>query len=186
MIPIADATAAGQDDEPPSPEPRRDQGTPGPNVVAADARTDDSTPVDLDALSGLLSRVLADEGAPQGAQASLTLVDPDEIAELKAEHLDGDGAPTDVLSFPIDGVEPDAELVGDIVLCPGVAAQQAPDHAGTLDDELALLVVHGGLHLAGWDHAEPDERDRMWDRERALLTGLHRTPTRDPWRDRAQ
>ncbi len=184
MSPIAEAASADQDGEPPSPEPRRDTGAVGPEVVAADARSTDSTPVDLDELSGLLSRVLAAEGAPAGAQASLTLVDPDEIAELKAEHLDGDGAATDVLSFPLDGVEPDAELVGDVVLCPDVAARQAPEHAGEVADELALLVVHGGLHLAGWDHAEADERDRMWDRERELLTGLHRPPTRDPWRDR--
>lgn len=185
MTPITDVVPAERDDEPPSPGPRRDPGAPGPDVVAADHRTGDPISVDLDTLSGLLSRVLAAEGAAVGAQASLTLVDPDEIAELKAEHLDGDGAPTDVLSFPLDGAEPDAELVGDIVLCPTVAAQQAPEHAGTLDDELALLVVHGGLHLAGWDHAEPDERDRMWDRERALLTALHRAPARDPWRDRS-
>ena len=185
MTPITDVVPSERDDEPPSPGPRRDQGAPGPDVVAADNRTGDATPVDLDTLSGLLSRVLAAEGAPSGAQASLTLVDADEIAELKAEHLDGDGAPTDVLSFPLDGTEPDAELVGDVVLCPAVAAQQAPDHAGTVDDELALLVVHGGLHLAGWDHAEPDERDRMWDRERALLTALHRVPSRDPWRHRS-
>ena len=184
MTPIPDVVPSDPDDEPPSREPRRDQGGPGPDVVAADDRTDDSTPVDLDALSGLLSRVLAAEGAPSRAQASLTLVDPGEIAELKVEHLDGDGGPTDVLSFPLDGTDPDAELVGDVVLCPVVAARQAAEHAGTVDDELALLVVHGGLHLVGWDHAEPDERDRMWDRERALLTALHRAPSRDPWRDR--
>ncbi|HNG25442.1 MAG TPA: rRNA maturation RNase YbeY, partial [Microthrixaceae bacterium] len=55
------------------------------------------------------------------------------------------------------------------------------DHAGSVADELALLVTHGGLHLCGWDHAEPAERDRMWARERELLTALGRTPARDPW-----
>ena len=48
-------------------------------------------------------------------------------------------------------------LLGDVVVCPAVAAEQAPTHAGTLDDELALLVVHGVLHVLGHDHAEPDE-----------------------------
>lgn len=173
-------------DEPPSPSPRAatatvaDRAAP-PVVLAADERGTDHTPVDLDALASLLSRVLDAEGAPAGAEASLRLVDPDEIAALKAEHLDGDGAPTDVVSFPIDGVAADAELVGDVVLCPSVAASQAPGHAGSLEDELALLVVHGGLHLAGWDHASEPERARMWDRERVLMATLHRPPTRDPW-----
>ncbi len=76
---------------------------------------------------------------------------------------------------------PDAELVGDVVVCPDVASEQCSSHAGTLDDELALLVVHGGLHLAGWDHDRPDAQRAMWARERELLTELHGTPARDPW-----
>ena len=52
-------------------------------------------------------------------------------------------------------------LLGDVVVCPAVAAEQAPTHAGTLDDELALLVVHGVLHVLGHDHAEPAEARRM-------------------------
>ena len=179
-------TAGAASDEPPSPGPRAvaTVGAPapaGPAVAAADERTDDGTPVDLDELAVLLAAVLRAEGAPMTAEASLRLVDPAEIAALKVEHLDGDGGPTDVLSFPVDGVEPDAELVGDVVLCPSVAAAQAGDHAGTVEDELALLVVHGGLHLAGWDHASDPERVRMWDRERVLMATLHRPPTRDPW-----
>ena len=152
-------------------------------VIAADERIDDDTPVPLEQLAALLSRVLASEGAPAGAEASLTLVDPATIAEMKVEHLDGDGGPTDVLSFPVDGVDRDAELVGDVLLCPSVAAAQAPDHAGSVDDELALLVVHGGLHLAGRDHASGPERVAMWDRERELLTTLYGAPARDPWGD---
>lgn len=175
-----------EEDEPPSPGPRAAGGlgataSSRPTVTAADERTEVATPVALEQLAELLSQVLADEGAPSGAEASLRLVDPDEIAQLKAEHLDGTGDPTDVLSFPVDGVAPDAELIGDVVLCPAVAAAQAPDHAGRLDDELALLVVHGGLHLAGWDHASDTDRAAMWERERDLMTTLHRAPARDPW-----
>ena len=139
-------------------------------------------PVDLDALADLLAAVLGAEGVAADAEASLQLIAPDAIAELKAEHLGGTG-PTDVLSFPLDGLdgEPPDWMVGDVVVCPEVAAAQAPEHAGDLDSELALLVVHGGLHLCGWDHAEPAQRDRMWARERELLTALGRTPVRDPW-----
>ena len=64
-------------------------------------------------------------------------------------------------------------LLGDVVVCPEVAAAQAPEHAGTLDDELALLVVHGVLHVLGHDHAELDEATTMRERERAHLEAHH-------------
>ena len=64
-------------------------------------------------------------------------------------------------------------LLGDVVVCPEVAAAQAASHAGTLDDELALLVVHGVLHVLGHDHAEPDERARMQEQELHHLMNHH-------------
>ena len=72
-------------------------------------------------------------------------------------------------------------MVGDLLLCPQVAATQAPEHAGNLEDELALLVIHGTLHLLGWDHAEKEERNLMWQRERELFEALRGAPERDPW-----
>lgn len=168
------------DDEPPSPGPRH-RALDVPKVTAADRRDHDDPTVDLALLASLMAAALAHEGAPADAEAWLTLVDAPEIAALKADHLGGDGAPTDVLSFPVDGVADDAEMVGDVVLCVEVAARQAPAHAGNLEDELALLVVHAALHLAGWDHADAGEQTRMWARERELLTALHRSPEHDPW-----
>jgi probable rRNA maturation factor len=64
-------------------------------------------------------------------------------------------------------------MLGDIVICPSVAAANAPEHAGTLDDELALLVVHGVLHVLGHDHAEPDEARAMRALEADLLARFH-------------
>ena len=64
-------------------------------------------------------------------------------------------------------------LLGDVVVCPAVAADQAAAHAGTLDDELALLVVHGVLHVLGHDHAEPGETAVMRARELDLLQRHH-------------
>jgi probable rRNA maturation factor len=64
-------------------------------------------------------------------------------------------------------------LLGDVAICPAVARRNAPTHAGTFDDELALLVVHGVLHLLGMDHAEVDERAEMQARERELLDRFH-------------
>ncbi len=170
---MSQTPAIDDPDEPPLPA--------GPVVNASDDRTCEQTDVDQDSLRRLLAGVLAAEGAPDGAEASLLLVDADRIAELKAEHLGGNGSPTDVLSFPVDGVAADAELIGDVILCPSVASQQAPTHAGTVEDELALLVVHGGLHLAGWDHVSEEERTAMWERERQLLGALHGSPALDPW-----
>jgi probable rRNA maturation factor len=90
----------------------------------------------------------------------------------------GVDGPTDVLSFPLDAADaavPDGVpvLLGDVVVCPIVAAEQAPQHAGTLDDELALLVVHGVLHVLGHDHATPAETEVMQARERELLERHH-------------
>jgi probable rRNA maturation factor len=156
-----------------------------PAVARRDDRDDAARaalPVDLDPLADLLGAVLAAEGVPAVAEASLQLVDAAAIATLNAEHLGGHG-PTDVLSFPIDGTDGTGDdwMVGDVVVCAEVAAAQAPEHAGTLEDELALLVVHGGLHLCGWDHADDAGRSAMWARERALLTAMSRLPSRDPW-----
>lgn len=72
-------------------------------------------------------------------------------------------------------------LLGDVVICPAVAAANAPTHAGTTDDELALLVVHGVLHLLGMDHATDPERAEMWAAERRHLSEFWRLPARDPW-----
>ncbi|MHB1137881.1 MAG: rRNA maturation RNase YbeY [Microthrixaceae bacterium] len=180
--PGADTTASEHAGDPSGP-PAGDDPSSKPRVAAGDDRDVADPDTDLDGLADLLAQVLAREGVAAHAEASLTLVDPAAIARLKAEHLDGDGAPTDVLSFPIDGLDGDETswMVGDVVLCPSVAAAQAAGHAGSVDDELALLVVHGGLHLTGWDHAADGERRAMWNRERELMDELHGPTARDPW-----
>jgi probable rRNA maturation factor len=153
--------------------------------------SDEQSTVDVDLARWLrLARlVLAEERAPADAEVSLIFVDEDAITDLNGRFLGGDG-PTDVLAFPIDddqlpsGRHPDTGgrgpgtatepsdvpiVLGDVVVCPTVAARQAPDHAGTVDDELALLVVHGVLHLLNYDHAEEREAASMQRRERELL-----------------
>jgi len=66
-------------------------------------------------------------------------------------------------------------VLGDVVICPAVAFRNAPEHAGSYDDEVALLVVHGLLHLMGMDHEDDDEAEAMEEREQALLAKFHRT-----------
>jgi probable rRNA maturation factor len=140
-----------------------------------------------------LARLVVDEErVPGTSELSLLFVDRPTIAELNEKFLGGSG-PTDVLAFPMDddlvlpGRQPDQggrgpgapseggeppTLIGDVVVCPAVAQAQAPEHGATLDDELALLVVHGTLHLFGYDHAEPDDAERMQRRERELLSSF--------------
>lgn len=156
---------------------------PGVSVVVTN-ETD--TPIDPGVWASLVERVLLAEGVAGPAETNVVFVDTDAIAKLNGEHMGVDG-PTDVLSFPIDDAPDEVagpvRLVGDIVVCPSVAAAQAADHAGTVDDEIALLLVHGALHLLGHDHAEPDERERMWAAEQRLLRAVWRELPATAWSD---
>ncbi len=153
--------------------------------IVVDASDDQSeVQIDLDRWRDLMSATLSAEGIVGPGEATVTFIDAAEMAGLNREHMGVDG-PTDVLSFPIDGAEPLSgrvpRMVGDIVICPSVAAGNAPAHAGDVDSELALLVVHGVLHLLGHDHAEVDERAVMQERERSLLRDLWGPLAADPW-----
>jgi probable rRNA maturation factor len=157
------------------------------SVFASDEQS--AVELDLPRWLRLTRMVLAEERAPADAEVSLIFVDEEAITDLNGRFLGGNG-PTDVLAFPIDddhvpsGRQPDAGgrgpgspgdpvdppvVLGDVVVCPTVAAHQAPVHAGTVDAELALLVVHGVLHLLNYDHADEREAELMQRRERELL-----------------
>ena len=144
-------------------------------VVVADERSYDDSPtavVDLDRWRRLAEHALVAESA--AGELTLTFIDATEIAALNAEYMDKAG-PTDVLSFPLDDVPTPGvpTLLGDVVISPAVAAGQFAEHAGTFDDEIALLVVHGVLHVLGHDHADADEAAVMRRRELALLEAHH-------------
>jgi probable rRNA maturation factor len=144
-----------------------------------------AAPVDVARWVELAQHVLVAEGVAGDAELSLLFVDEPTISGLNRRFMDADG-PTDVLAFPIDdpvdeaAVRTDARsmgpaplLLGDVVVCPAVAERQAPEHAGSYDDELALLVVHGVLHVLGHDHAGVTEAATMQARERELLQRFH-------------
>ena len=157
-----------------------------PRVHGADEQT--AVPVDMMRWLRLAEHVLEGERAPDDAEMALVFVDEPTIADLNERYLAGTG-PTDVLSFPLEdeiavgrnpdeggrgpgasGDAPEPPLaIGDVVVCHEVARRQAAERGVALDDELALLVVHGTLHLFGYDHAEPDDAARMQHRERELL-----------------
>ncbi|QNE89978.1 rRNA maturation RNase YbeY [Corynebacterium incognita] len=115
------------------------------------------------------------------AECTITCVDLDTIADLHVRWMDLEG-PTDVMSFPMDeltpghqGGRPDAPapelpgMLGDIVLCPEFAQRQADAAGHSIGHELALLTVHGCLHLLGYDHGTPAEEKEMFALQNELL-----------------
>jgi probable rRNA maturation factor len=152
---------------------------------------DEQSEVDVDLLHSVrLARfVLKEERVPEDAELSVIFVDEQAISDLNDRFLGGTG-PTDVLAFPMDddvvlgGRQPDEGgrgpgapseptdppvVLGDVVVCPRVAERQAREQGQPLAEELALLVVHGVLHLLNYDHAEEGESATMKRRERELL-----------------
>ena len=106
---------------------------------------------------------------------SILLVGTDVMGELHLQWMDEAG-PTDVLSFPMDELRPGSDgevsppgLLGDVVLCPEIAARQAREAGHSTTEELLLLTTHGILHLLGFDHAEPEEEKEMFALQRRLL-----------------
>jgi len=111
----------------------------------------------------------------QEADVAIIAVDEPAMEQLHIQWMDEPG-PTDVLSFPMDelrppqsGDEPVSGILGDIVLCPTVAAKQAEVAGHSTEAELQLLTVHGLLHLLGYDHAEPEEEKEMFGLQNSIL-----------------
>jgi probable rRNA maturation factor len=163
------------------------------DVFCADEQRD--RPVEIGRWSTLARSVLVERGIKGDAEVSLLFVDEPSIAALN-ERFMGKHGPTDVLAFPVEddplptgrspdmgGTGPGADvadepllLLGEVVVCPSVAARNAVDHGSTYEDELALLVVHGLLHLLGMDHQVDAEAERMEALERSLLARFHQGP----------
>jgi probable rRNA maturation factor len=140
--------------------------------------------VDEALLAGLARHVLDGMRVHPLAELSVLLVDEPAMSELHVRWMGEDG-PTDVLAFPMDelrlpqpgthndrsAADPDAgeALLGDVVICPQVAAAQAAEAQHDTQDEIDLLCTHGILHLLGYDHAEPEEHAKMFGLQDRLL-----------------
>lgn len=135
------------------------------------------TPVAAHRIADAARRVLRAEGV-RAALLSVTLVSPSAMARLNRRHLGHAGA-TDVISFGFTPT-PGAGVVGDVYICPEVARVNARAAGCGVREELLRLVVHGTLHVLGWDH--PADRARevspMWRRQEGLLAGILRRPAR--------
>ncbi len=116
---------------------------------------------------------LAHEDTPANAELSVVLTDDAQLRALNRDYLDED-AVTDVLSFPSGETDPEsgALYLGDIVISIPRAQAQAQESGHSLEDEIQLLTVHGALHLLGHDHADEDEKARMWAAQGEILAGL--------------
>jgi probable rRNA maturation factor len=129
-----------------------------PTILVSDRQ---GLPVDVPGLIELARETLRAEGYGH-AELSVSFVDDEEMAALHVRYM-VEAGPTDVLSFPLDEQEHDGvRVLGDVVIAPAVAARNNP---GDPPAELRLLLVHGILHLLGYDHQTQDERAEMWSRQ---------------------
>lgn len=151
------------------------------SVFVADEQTET---FDLGDLHSLAELVMTEECYPSDAEVTLLFVDETEIASYNERFLDRHGA-TDVLAFPVEellpGVVPDTHpqgpplMLGDVVISPAYVKRQAAEYGVTFEDEMALMVTHGILHLLGYDHVDDGDAERMEERERQLLVKVGRT-----------
>lgn len=144
------------------------------------------TPDHLATLADLTAFLYAELSLTPAVELAVTLISAEQMADLHLQWMDLPGA-TDVMSFPMDQLragtpeQPVAEgTLGDVVVCPEVAADQAASAGHDLSDELCLLVTHGVLHLLGHDHAEPSERAEMFALQRQLLETFLQRPAPVP------
>ncbi len=143
-----------------------------------------SSAVEMSDLEALAAATLDAEGFAGELEVAITLIDEGPMAQLNSTHL-GKSGPTDVLSFPLELLEPGtapATLdgrpplnIGDIFICPTVVADNAAAAEVSFQNEMALMVVHGLLHLLGYDHIVDSEAEQMEQRERDLLAVVGRT-----------
>jgi probable rRNA maturation factor len=149
-------------------------------IFLADEQTEEVALSDLHSLAQL---VLREEGYSNQVEATLIFVSESEMAAYNERFLDRSG-PTDVLAFPVEelmpGVVPDTDpqgpplMLGDVIIAPGYVRQQAESCGVGFEDEMAVMVTHGILHLLGYDHVDDEEAERMESRERQLLAMVGR------------
>jgi len=152
------------------------------NIQVADEHP--SSGVDADLIRTWAEATLLAERYPSTTEVAVTLL-PDAAMAIWHQDVLGESGPTDVLSFPVETLRPGQIplidergpplLIGDVVIAPDYVRQQAREMKVDPDDELALMITHGILHLLGYDHEKDDEAAQMEDRERQILASLGRS-----------
>ncbi|WP_432558126.1 rRNA maturation RNase YbeY [Granulicoccus sp. GXG6511] len=143
--------------------------------MSVDLNNESGVEVDETGLIRLATFVLDELRIHPQAELSLVFVDEPTMSAYHEKFM-GEPGPTDVLSFPMDELRPPSDeeepplgLLGDVVLCPTITAAQAAEHGRTPDDEAEYLLVHGMLHLLGFDHGTPEEKAEMFGLKDRLL-----------------
>ena len=143
--------------------------------MSTEVNNETGVAIDAAEFAALADHVLRVMHVNPRAELSILFIDPEPMAELHERWLDLPG-PTDVMSFPMDELRPGtpdhetpAGTLGDLVICPQVAAKQALQAGHSAVEEMLLLTTHGILHLLGYDHAEPQEKEEMFALQRTLL-----------------
>ena len=116
--------------------------------------------LNLDNLKSLVEKAL-----PSGAKLSVAFLSPEEIKTLNEKYRDSNG-PTDVLSFEGDG-----DFLGEVLVAPQVVETQADAHGLKFEDEIRRVLIHGVLHLLGYDHKKEEDKKEMREKEKELLSG---------------
>lgn len=150
------------------------------NIAVSGARQSYIEPA---ALITFVESILRDEGVADDASLSVVFIDEADIADLN-ERFMGKIGPTDVLSFPIEDALPGHPPIampsgaplalGDIFICTDVVATHATEYGASFDDELHLMLVHGVLHILGWDHESDADAAAMEGRESRYLSSIGR------------
>ncbi len=135
--------------------------------------TASATDIDQNQLAGWAETVIRRmDDDPESVLACIRIVDASESKQLNRDYREQD-KPTNVLSFPADMVVPEGDkILGDVVICDPVVQQESQSQGKRVQDHYLHMVVHGMLHLYGFDHVDPAEADVMEDLEREILGGL--------------
>lgn len=143
--------------------------------MSIDVVNETETEIGIESISAQARFVLDRLRIHPGAELSVVFVDVPTMTDLHVRWMDEPG-PTDVLSFPMDELTPPRDdepapegLLGDVVICPDVAAKQAVDAGHDVRTEYGVLLTHGILHLLGYDHADPEDERLMFGLQRRLL-----------------
>jgi probable rRNA maturation factor len=131
-----------------------------------------NTDIDADRVRQAAQRTVASQRSDE-VDLTIVFVNNERIRTLNATYR-GLDEPTDVLSFPDDQIDPDTNhlYIGDVIISVETAQVQAEKYGHSLLDEIRLLVVHGALHLLGFDHATQAEKDSMWTVQASVLDQL--------------
>lgn len=143
------------------------------NMIEVEVNDAYAQDVDINLLQRAILNTLIQAGSAQEMDVTLLVEGDNILQQLNRQYL-GRDYPTDVLSFEANDVDPETGRLhlGDIILSFPRAQEQRVSSGNNLADELQLLVVHGTLHLLGYDHDTPESKALMWEKQAAILKNL--------------